>query len=86
MVLHPGWRHIAQLVQRPRPGLQDTFQPVQRGDRCQDMRGIGPLRATRLYPVLRVAGGEEGLKEPLAGVMGEQAVAKIRSSAIPGKR
>jgi hypothetical protein len=58
-------------------GFQDTFQPVQRADRRQDMGGIGPLRAPCLDPPSRFAGGQEGIEEPLASCMGEQAAAKI---------
>ena len=62
-------------------GFQDTLQAVQRADRRQDVRGIGPLRATRLDPAPRFAGGQEGVEEPLAGLMGEQAIAKIVQQA-----
>ena len=41
------------------------------------MGGIGPLRAPRLDPAPRFAGGQEGIEQPLGGLMGEQAVAKI---------
>jgi hypothetical protein len=58
-------------------GFQDTFQPVQRANGRQDVGGIGPLHATRLYPPLRFAGREESIEEPLAGLMSEQAAAKI---------
>jgi hypothetical protein len=53
------------------------LEPVQRADRRQDVRGIGPLRAPRLDPPPRVAGSQEGIKEPLARLMGQHAAAKI---------
>ena len=67
-------------------GFQDTFQTVQRADRRQDMRGIGPLRAPRLDPAPGFAGGQEGIQEPLAGFMGEQAARKScnRVKSKPG--
>ena len=58
-------------------GFEDAFQPVQRADRRQDMGGIGPLRAPCFDPPPRFAGGQEGIEEPLASLMGQQAVAKI---------
>jgi hypothetical protein len=58
-------------------GFEDAFQLVQGADRHQDMRGIGPLNPTRLHPAPRVAGGQEGIKVPLASRMGQQAAAKI---------
>jgi hypothetical protein len=57
--------------------FEDTFQPVQGADRRQNMCGIGPLRAPRREPPPRVAGGQEGIAESLAGLMGEHAAAKI---------
>jgi len=50
---------------------------VQIADRRQDMRGIGPLGAPRLDPPPRFAGSQEGIEDPLAGIMDEQAVAKV---------
>jgi hypothetical protein len=41
------------------------------------MRGIGSLRAPCLEPPPCFAGGQEGIEEPLAGLMSEQAAAKI---------
>jgi hypothetical protein len=58
-------------------GFQDAFQAMQRADRRQDMRGIGPLTPPPLEPSARFAGGQEGIKEAVASLMGEQAVAKI---------
>ena len=58
-------------------GFQDTLQPVQGADRRQDVRGIGPLRAPRLQPPPRFAGGQKGIEEPLARLTGQQATAKI---------
>jgi hypothetical protein len=57
--------------------FQDTFQPVQRADHCQDMGGISPLGATGFDPAPRFAGGQEGIEEPLAARMGQHATAKI---------
>jgi hypothetical protein len=57
--------------------LEDAFQPVQGADRRQDMRGIGPLRASCLDPPPRFAGGQKGVEESLAGLMREHAAAKI---------
>ena len=50
---------------------------MERVDRHEDMRGIGPLGAARLDPAPDFAGGEEGIQQPLDGVMGPQAYAKI---------
>jgi hypothetical protein len=50
---------------------------VQRADRRQNRRGISPLRAPCLDPPPRVASGQEGIEEPLAGLMDQQATAKI---------
>jgi hypothetical protein len=58
-------------------GFQDALQAVQRADRRQDLGGIGPLRAPCLDPPARVAGGQEGVEAPWAGLMGEPAVANI---------
>ena len=58
-------------------GFQDTFQAVQRADRRQDMGGIGPLGAPGFDPAPRFAGGQEGIEQPLAGLMGQQPAAKI---------
>ena len=58
-------------------GFQDTFQAVEGADRRQDMGRIGPLGAPGLDPAPRFAGGQEGIEEPLGGLMGEQALAKI---------
>jgi hypothetical protein len=58
-------------------GFQDTFQPVERADRRQDVGRIGPLGATGFDPALRFAGGQERIEEPLAGLMGQQAAVKI---------
>jgi hypothetical protein len=77
LVLHPGGRHTAQLVQRPMYGFQDTFSTVPPADRCPDRGGIGPWRASCLDPPPRVTGGQEGREEPLAGLLGEQATATI---------
>jgi hypothetical protein len=41
------------------------------------MGGIGPLRAPRLDPAPGLAGGQEGIEEPLARLMGQQAEANI---------
>ena len=65
------------LLERMMHGFQDTFQTVERADRCQDMRGIGPLLAPRLDPPPRFAGGQESIEEPLARIMGEQALPKF---------
>ena len=79
--LHPGGRHVAELIERIMHGFEDTFQPVQRADRRQDMRGIGPLRAPRLDPPPRFAGGQEGIEEPLAGLMGPASGRENRATA-----
>ena len=75
--LYPGGSHMAQLVQCPMHGLEDTFPTVPRAGRRQDMGGIGSLRAPCLEPPRRFAGGQEGVEAPLAGRMGEHAAAKI---------
>ena len=59
------------------PGFQHTFYTMQCTDRCQDMRGIGPLGAACFDPAARFAGGQESIEEPLAGLMGHEALAKI---------
>jgi hypothetical protein len=41
------------------------------------MRGIGSLRPTCLHPPSRFAGGQEGIEEPLAGLVGQYATAKV---------
>ena len=41
------------------------------------MRRIRPLGASRLEPAPRFARGQEGVQEPLGGVMGEQTFPKI---------
>ena len=61
---HPGGRHVAELIERIMHGFEDTCQPVPRANRRQDMRGIGALRAPRLHPPPRVAGGQEGVEAP----------------------
>jgi hypothetical protein len=50
---------------------------VQRTDCRQDMGRISPLRASRLEPPPRFAGGQEGIEEPMAGLVGEQALPEI---------
>jgi hypothetical protein len=57
--------------------FQHTFQTVERADRRQDMGGIGPLRTPCFDPPPRVAGGQEGIEEPLARLMGQHAAAKV---------
>jgi hypothetical protein len=46
-------------------------------DGCQDMGGIGPLGTPRFDPAARFAGGQEGIKQPLAGLMRQYALPKI---------
>ena len=58
-------------------GFYGTFQAVKRSDRRQDMGRIRPLRASGFDPPTRFAGRQEGIEEPLSGLMGEQALAKI---------
>jgi hypothetical protein len=43
VLLHPVGSYVAKLVQGPMHRFEDTFQPVERADRRQDLRGIGPL-------------------------------------------
>ena len=50
-------------------GFQDTFQPVQRADGRQHMRGIRPLGTTGFDPAARFAGGQERIARRLGGVM-----------------
>ena len=76
-VLHPGRRHITQLVQRPMHGFQYTLHAMEGADGCQDMRGIGPLRAPRFDPPTAFAGREERIQQPLGRCMGQQALTKI---------
>jgi hypothetical protein len=58
-------------------GFQDTFQPVEGADGCQNMRGIRPLGATGFDPAARFAGGQKRIQETLGGVMREQPLAEI---------
>jgi hypothetical protein len=51
-------------------GFQHTFQAMQGADGCQDMGGIGPLRASCFDPAARFAGRQEGIEEPWAGLIG----------------
>jgi hypothetical protein len=44
------------------------------------MGGSGPLRASGLEPPPRVASREEGVEEPLAGLMGAHALPEIVES------
>jgi hypothetical protein len=77
LLLHPSGSRVAELVEGPMHGLQDIFQPVQGADRRQDVIGIGPLGPTRLHPPPRFAGGQKGIEEPLASLMGQHVTAKI---------
>jgi hypothetical protein len=43
----------------------------------EHVRRIRPLSAPRLDPAAGFAGREEGIEEPLGGVMGEEALPKI---------
>jgi hypothetical protein len=75
--VNSGGRHVAKLIERIMQGLEDAFHPAQGADRRQDMRGIGPLRASCLEPAPGFAGAQEGVQKALGGLMGEQTAAKI---------
>ena len=55
----------------------DAFQVVETTDRRQDMGGVGPLGPAWLDPSVGFTGCQEGVQEPLSGLMGQQTFAKI---------
>jgi hypothetical protein len=71
VLLHPGGLRCTELIERIMHGFQDTLQAVQGADRRQDVSRIGPLRTPCFDPAPYFAGGQEGIEEPLARLMGE---------------
>jgi hypothetical protein len=65
------------LIESQPQGFQHAFKAVARTNGRQHMRRIGPLGAARLDPAPRFARRQEGIQEPLGGVMGEQPFPKI---------
>ena len=76
-LLHPCGSSLTQLVQGRMHGFQDTLQPVEGADGCQNMRGIRSLGATGFDPAARFAGGQERSEETLGGVMRQQPLAEL---------
>jgi hypothetical protein len=75
--LHPGRIGGTALMQRRPQGFEAPFEALQRPDGGQHMRGIGPLGPAGFEPATGFTRLKEGIEEPLGGVMGEQAFAKI---------
>jgi hypothetical protein len=77
MVRHPLRVGLAELIESQPQGFQHVFKAVERTNGRQHMRRIGPLGAACLDPSPRFARSQEGVQEPLGGVMGEQTFPKI---------
>jgi len=77
VLVDPRGVDLAELVEGVPEGFLDTFQGVETTDRRQDMGGVGPWGPAWLDPSVGFTGGQEGVQEPLSGLMGQQTCAKI---------
>jgi hypothetical protein len=60
---HPCWYHHGETLQRGPERLPHPLEPIEHAHRCQHMRGVGPLAATRFEQPLRLAQPLDSLAE-----------------------